>query len=322
MKYLKIFEQFLNEGISDVVYHFTSFPGLVGIAEDDAFFGTLSVGTNADQKFQKGRTYFFSTTRSKREGYQSGVIKFVLDGRKLGQRYKAEPMDYWEIKKDGKAYEPGNRNLRSHEMEDRILLNEPKIAKAAQYIKEIHIDKDPKRWNMNSQDTDILLNWIKKNRIPTYLYFSDRNDLDARRNFLNQREGVKLEDVEDQIKRNDEEWNQPIKIEGFDTRVIARVIVALAADNPKEIDRLVDLSDAKKYYDGKIETKLRGEIEMYTSDMKQDVALFSRAFRNDLHDKRSRRVDVYREFFKMLSNDMRKYKTGDIQEYLTKKYNL
>lgn len=322
MKYLKIFEQFLNEGISDVVYHFTSFPGLVGIAEDDAFFGTLSVGTKADQKFQKGRTYFFSTTRSKREGYQSGDVKFVLDGRKLGQRYKAEPIDYWEIKRLSKAYEPGSNALKAHEMEDRILLNEPKIAKAAQYIKEIHIDKDPKRWNMNSKDTDMLLKWIKKNKIPTYLYFSERSDIDARRGFLNQKGGVKLQDVEGEIKRNDEEWNQPIKIEGFDTRVIARVIVALAADNQKEIDRLVDLSDAKKYYDGKIETKMRGEIEMYTSDMKQDVALFSRAFRNDLHDKRSRRVDIYREFFKMLSKDMRKYKTGDVQEYLTKKYGL
>jgi hypothetical protein len=112
--------------VSDVVYHRTSLNALVNLLETNRFLTTPAGGSVAERLINKGRDYYFSTMRSPQGDYP-GSITLLLDGRKLSQRYKGAPVDYW-----GPTFD-------KNEMEDRIFTNLPYIENAASYIKEIHV---------------------------------------------------------------------------------------------------------------------------------------------------------------------------------------
>ena len=134
----------LNEGISDVVYHYTS--GLekgAKILEDNRFLASGGFTKDVESELGKGKLYYFSTARTAANAYTGtypqGVI-FKLDGRALGQKYKGVPLDYWATSKRSskKAANPDPGETEGFEAEDRILLDEPYIENADEYIDEIH----------------------------------------------------------------------------------------------------------------------------------------------------------------------------------------
>jgi hypothetical protein len=144
-----LFEQwrkFLKEGITDVVYHYTG--GMekgAKILEDNRFLASGGFSKEVESELGKGKLYYFSTARTPSNSftgtYPQGVI-FKLDGRALGQKYKAVPLDYWATSKRSSKRaanvpsDPGASE--GFEAEDRLLLDEPYIEDADRYIDEIH----------------------------------------------------------------------------------------------------------------------------------------------------------------------------------------
>lgn len=129
----------LSEGITDVVYHFTSLENCLSIVKDNEFVLRSSNLTKTSEYNKNGYYYYFSTTRGKsgNEGYGNtfeGTVRITLDGRKLSQRYKGQSFDYW-----GPSWEKNTQNHKYDEMEDRILSNEPVIKNAIDYILKIDI---------------------------------------------------------------------------------------------------------------------------------------------------------------------------------------
>ena len=124
----------LSEGITDIVYHFTSLKNFLSIVKNNEFVLRASNLTKTSEYNKNGYYYYFSTTRGKNgnEGYGNafeGTVRITLDGRKLSQRYKGQPFDYW-----GPSWPKSEQNHEYDEMEDRILSNEPVIKNALDYI--------------------------------------------------------------------------------------------------------------------------------------------------------------------------------------------
>ena len=136
--------KFLKEGISDVVYHYTSgITKTAQILEDNKFMASGGFTKDVESELGKGKLYYFSTARTPANSYTGnypqGVI-FKLDGRALAQKYKGVPLDYWATKKRSskKAANLDPGETEGFEAEDRILLDEPYIEDADRYIDEIH----------------------------------------------------------------------------------------------------------------------------------------------------------------------------------------
>ena len=82
--------KFLKEGITDIVYHYTS--GIekgASILRDNRFLSSGGFSKEVESELGKGKLYYFSTARTPAAAYTGdypqGVI-FKLDGRALGQK--------------------------------------------------------------------------------------------------------------------------------------------------------------------------------------------------------------------------------------------
>ena len=167
----------LNEGLSDILYHFTYFGGLLSILKQNEFHASTNIGSSADLNTSAGRFFFFSATRSRgAEGAGAGFggrsVKLVLDGRKLGQRYKGFPIDYWQYSTKPSDWPNVNdyvASMKGKEMEDRIVLDSPTIPNAAEYIMEIHVLVG-KRSEVRKDVLDMLMGYVKQYNIPIYFY--------------------------------------------------------------------------------------------------------------------------------------------------------
>lgn len=176
------FAEILSEGLSDVLYHFTSEHRLIDIINQDKFILTASVGTQAERGLELStknqKLYYLSTSRSRQGDYALNNIKGVfleLDGRELGYKYEGAPVDYW-----GREFR--KVNPRKHEMEDRLYSNDPEIPNAHKYIKSISILVEPKpdeklkeddwlEWMSNLRElARTVIPYSEKYDIPVYLY--------------------------------------------------------------------------------------------------------------------------------------------------------
>ena len=139
--------KFLKEGISDVVYHYTSgINKAAKILEDNKFMASGGFTKEVESELGKGKLYYFSTARTPVNAYTGtypqGAI-FKLDGRALAQKYKGAPVDYWADTQRGTSSKLAANVEKTgyseaFEAEDRILLDEPYIEDADTYIDEIH----------------------------------------------------------------------------------------------------------------------------------------------------------------------------------------
>jgi len=175
-KLLTEWRKFLKEGITDVVYHYTSgINKAAKILEDNKFMASGGFTKQVETELGKGKLYYFSTARTPVNSYTGtypqGAI-FKLDGRALAQKYKGAPTDYWADPKYNKSSKlAANVGKTGHvdafEAEDRILLDEPYIDDADTYIDEIHFAVPLYRneKEMFSQEmkrkTALSLNWYQ-----------------------------------------------------------------------------------------------------------------------------------------------------------------
>jgi len=159
-------QEFIVEGATSVLYHYTSVNAALNILQQGAFQLSSSMGTSAEQQYApEGYNYFLSTSRVKSGDYaryvgSSGVM-FVLDGNWLSQRYPVKPMDYWErawLQSDG---------TRTRESEDRVFSREPEISIAP--VKAMHVLIKEQHEYRSPQIRQLMI-LAKRQNIPAYLY--------------------------------------------------------------------------------------------------------------------------------------------------------
>jgi len=140
MKLENIFEEILNEGGTDILYHFTYSGRLLNILNTNTLHLTSSISAKAEAT--KGKMYFmsFSRTKSTEHGYggqfrNPGSVRLKFNGQSLGHNYKFIPIDYWQYPKT-----PYFMNQKSgDEMEDRIVSDKDEIPNANKYIISIDV---------------------------------------------------------------------------------------------------------------------------------------------------------------------------------------
>lgn len=122
----------LNEILSSKLYHITHVHNAVKILTENKIRLAAAVGSQWDNKFQKGKIFFLSTSRSKtnkyKEGSDSNVVYFHLNGNKLNNNFKGTQVNYW-----------GNDTLASDEFEDRLITDQPIIDNIKKYITRVDI---------------------------------------------------------------------------------------------------------------------------------------------------------------------------------------
>lgn len=120
-----------------------------------------------EDKSQRFMPYYLSTTRQRLGRYHdtsgAGAL-FTLDGARLGQRYKASPVDYWE--------NLGGTEDRRKESEDRVFSNSPYIENAADYIIKIDVLLDDYSKDNSHVINDLRLFFVasRRRQIPVYFY--------------------------------------------------------------------------------------------------------------------------------------------------------
>lgn len=291
------------ERINDIVYHFTYITHLKDILTENIFHASTNIGAPVDFKINKGKFFFFSTTRSKSSGFTKGDVKLVLDGQKLSQNYKGIPVDYWQYSKNPNDWDKDSYiNAFKSEMEDRIILDSPTIKNATKYIKEIHILLDKKIIYISKDDIEYILSKSKQFNIPTFFY-------DNKKNWYNQikpidpytieyRENSEIYVDENKISypflniasllsyNDDKNYNLIIKNINFDT------------ENIEILDKQIK-KDTRNYFKNSYIDEYYHIIKSYINNYRSEKS--------------------FRFLFKLLSDDMKKYKVSDLYEYINKK---
>jgi len=234
----------LAEGLSPILFHYTHVNNVLGILQKDAFILHPYVGNDSEMEMGKmGRMWYMSTTRSKSGGYTAGrdfyaVLK--LDGRKLEQKYKGSPLEYWT--KDMRDIDRSRGNT---ELEDRIFSPKPTIPKASKYIEEIHvkIPDDEKKMNDYKFKAEIrrLMIAAKKRNISLYMY-SNKNDFMTQ----NKKKAEKL-DVKSLKDKDRENYpdNSRMRSKNLSRRHIGGILELIKA--PADTKRLSDEANKMRH---------------------------------------------------------------------------
>ena len=168
-KYIKE-QSVLEEGITDIVFHKTQVKNAGKILNSDKFMTSAAFADDKDLEDNKKKLYYFSTMRSPQGQYvpAGNTVTFQLDGRMLGQNFKAAPVDYFK-----------NQDNAPDEMEDRILTDKPFISPASKYISAIHFGIPVKEDDMleeaelNAAKAAVQMG--KKNDFPVHFYLTEKD---------------------------------------------------------------------------------------------------------------------------------------------------
>jgi len=118
---------------SDILFRFMNFYGFLDMLEHDRLLLTVDVETKGKDDLRVLGGFFASFSRTTLSTYfeKTGVI-IVIDGRKLGRRYKLLPIDYWARK--------SRKTLSKYdEMEERLISRENVVPNFINYIIEAHL---------------------------------------------------------------------------------------------------------------------------------------------------------------------------------------
>lgn len=174
MKFEQIYNEIIEEGISSILYHHTDMYKLISILKSNVFRLSPVVDSRIDASLNKGRAFYFSTSRTRTASYRknslqglSGISAFItLDGSKLAQRYKGDAVDFY-------GREDISRKLTDYEQEDRIMSDKSEIPNALSYITKIELFSSRKI----APDEDDIDDFIKytKGRVPIYFYKDEQS---------------------------------------------------------------------------------------------------------------------------------------------------
>jgi hypothetical protein len=172
MKPIDLFEQYINERMSDEVYHYTKAEDAVNILSTNKLYGTITIPDVEWQQPKSGPTapYAISFTRTKYAGVgypvigmdaSFGIVRFVIDGRAITNHGKTYQFDA------GKG----------PEFEDRLWMNKPFIPYIRKHIKSIHVMVYDEYEYMHGKHFEQIYQLATKYNIPIFFYY-DRKVFD------------------------------------------------------------------------------------------------------------------------------------------------
>lgn len=140
----------IKENITDIVYHFTTLDGLIGILNDDAFetrlmrYDMWAFSFTRQRTSKIGYAAIDNTASLHQYDMNKCVVRLTVNGRELGYNYKSVPYNHFYREYDKAStkaemtIEPNNRN-NFVESEDCVLSYERTIPNASRYIEKIDI---------------------------------------------------------------------------------------------------------------------------------------------------------------------------------------
>jgi hypothetical protein len=150
------YDDFLNEGITEVIYHRTYLDPLIRILQTGKILLSASFHGPANAYSKKGYYLSFSRTKNSRLGYlKNAQVVIEFDGKMLGTKYKGGSVNFKWFQKNNST--PTEKND-ADEYEERIFSNEPYIENIDKYIKNIDIVMNEEL----SKKNDHLLDEVKK----------------------------------------------------------------------------------------------------------------------------------------------------------------
>jgi len=320
--------QTINEGLSNIVYHYTYFQQLLNILKENKFHASTNIGTHADFKKTQGKFYYFSMQRTKGlTGYAShhgNNVAIVLDGNKLNQKYKGGPIDYWEWSTSSKDWtDPQHYKeaLLSNELEDRIFIDKPTIDNASIYIKEIHIYINEERFGeyISKDDINNIILLTKKYNIPIYFY--------------NNYNSFQLQNKTKTVDPNSfnltgEKKEESERYESYFIKDVGKYIIYNNEDNKNKLFKLIDdyfknekPENIKNFKDDLIkqsnelnwQSKEKGYREWGASYKHDDMY---NGLSAEIHNKKSNPDPIIRSILKMMTDEMRKNKIANLKDYI------
>ena len=161
-----MFVHHLFERATAIVYHYSGVGAAAKILTSGAFQLSSVTGNPSEEQYAPaGYPYFLSTTRSRVGDYHrytgSSAVIFVLDGDWLNQRYKTQPVDYWE-----RSWQHSG-GTRTSESEDRVFSKTPEISIDA--VTAVHVLLKEQH-EYRSPEVRTILIAAKKRGLPAYLY--------------------------------------------------------------------------------------------------------------------------------------------------------
>lgn len=162
----------LNEGITDVVYHFCNINYVEDICENNEL--RLTMGTNrSDAKYNMGKFFYLSLSRTRDTKHSFGrgySCRLQLDGYALKRDgYKGRPLNYWyPIVTKMDRYTP-------FEFEDRIVSDNPIIPNAEKYVKRIDLYVAEDKHGVNEYGRVRKVVDVNNTSIPIYVYDSEKD---------------------------------------------------------------------------------------------------------------------------------------------------
>jgi hypothetical protein len=301
----------LNEALTDVIYHFTRMGAFLNILKTNKFITTAAVGTISDREINQGRFFFFSTTRSKSAGYRVGNVKLVLDGRKLNQRYKGTPVDYFRYSKNKSDYHTQSdymNAISSTEQEDRIITNEPYINNALSYITEIHIYIS-KYDSIKKTTLDYIKRVCEENGVSLYFY-------DNRENWLSQNKSTYVVPEEKYNLLGDEGKDYTDSKDKTTFKEYVYLAVLLAYNDQGNYNKVLDIIGG--YHDF-FKIIYEDQVRQYLDkSVYNDVSVM--LYEEHIDKLRDSHNPIARELLKSLSNDMKKKNVNNVKDYIELKH--
>lgn len=278
---------------------------------------STNIGSDADLNINKGKFYFFSTTRSKTKQYSGRNTKIVLDGRRLSNNYKGFAIDYWNYSKNPKDWSDKQSYINSlkdgEEHEDRIISDKPYIENAKNYIKEIHVFLD--KFTIE-RITKKYINKIYQisNNIPLYFYTNERD-------YLMEIKNKSVDPLTLNLKQSEENKNDEYT-SSYKPRLI-RVAAVLSYKDDIMKSRVVDIlsdgtnkEDIIKSIDETIEKDKYNYYRIFKSENDIYKSEFITVIKSDLHNARSFNDPIITNIIKLLTDYMKKNKLKNIGEFL------
>ena len=321
----------LSEGLSDIVYHFAFYTSVINILKTNKINTSPNLGTTADAQKDRGRFFYFSTQRSKgKSGYgrNHGDTVLVMDGRKLMQKYKGFPTDYWNWSKKRSDYETEDsyrQALQSTEMEDRIVTDEPYIENAKEYILEIHAKVN--NWYHREKSVMELQTLAQQAGIPLFLYTDDEAF-----KLQDKRKAVNLEDIDHEFNTDDESEPRESRDFYYTFKKIAPYILfdtqyesdiwKLFMEFLKSRGQQENFDEYKKEFAEKTMNVHNMHKKGYYKYWDRDVKSILIDVSNEIHNNKSSTDPYFRELLRLLIRDMKDFGATNLKDYFIKKLGI
>ena len=314
----------LFEGLSNLVYHFTSVHNILKIIEQDKLIASGAMANSADGGSQNRDKHFyisFQRSRSAKIGYAGNTggsgacIEF--DGQALNSKYKGTAIDYWQRGKDPKVNNMGKSGvMSSNELEDRLVLDTPYVPNIRRYIKRVHVtvQKD----GMGQEYYKKLNKYCNQLNIPVYFYSTSE---DFRLGFKHN--ALPLEQIEinepeyERLERNEDNLSDAI----FNLKIVIPFFVYKEPKNVEVLKNVLPNPEFEELYNqntmGNLEyrylTKRNGEYNQHSVDELKKM-LYSEVF-----NFRTSKNPLLLEFSRILSKELRRYNANGVVEWVNKK---